>query len=488
MSNSNIVIGKFTLESLTNGMYATSKDLFREYVQNAVDSIDNAIKDDVVFEKEAYIKIIVDSIGKKIRIEDNGQGIQKEYAAKFLLDIGNSSKSRKNSRGFRGIGRLAGMGYCNKLVFKTSYFGEQTKSIITFDADLLRELLRSSNDKNESITDVLDAVTKIDFENEKENKHYFIVELDGVDSSDGLLECERIKTYLIQNLPLKFSELFKWGDVITKKIAKEGYKIPSYSILFEDRNEVKELNKRYRDIFISDRVKKYKKTINDIEIKPFYDDDNNLLAILWYVKTDYSGTILDEHIKGIRVRQGNILIGNKSTSNQYFKEERFNGWLFGELYVTDIRLVPNARRDDFENTAEYIKLKDMLYDWSNTISKEIRKISLERSVNEDKKMFVEANNDDENNLIIEDLSFISDDEEINDDVDESSIVANNELFDKFKMLLRQKSGTSKYLALNMRNDISMEQKRILEKVFDIIFTTNSHKKAESIVNDIVENY
>lgn len=67
-------------------------------------------------------------------------------------------------------------------------------------------------------------------------------------------------------------------------------------------------------------------------------------AILWYAKTDYSGTILDDLTKGIRIRQGNILIGDKSTSNQFFREDRFNGWLIGELYIIDPNFVPNARR------------------------------------------------------------------------------------------------------------------------------------------------
>ena len=39
-----IKIGKFTLETLTTGMYDSPKDIYREYIQNAVDSIDNAIK------------------------------------------------------------------------------------------------------------------------------------------------------------------------------------------------------------------------------------------------------------------------------------------------------------------------------------------------------------------------------------------------------------------------------------------------------------
>ena len=38
-----IEIGKFTLESLTTGMYNNPEIVYREYIQNAVDSFDNAI-------------------------------------------------------------------------------------------------------------------------------------------------------------------------------------------------------------------------------------------------------------------------------------------------------------------------------------------------------------------------------------------------------------------------------------------------------------
>lgn len=37
--NRDVVVGKYTLETLTNGMYSNSLDLYREYIQNAVDSM-----------------------------------------------------------------------------------------------------------------------------------------------------------------------------------------------------------------------------------------------------------------------------------------------------------------------------------------------------------------------------------------------------------------------------------------------------------------
>ena len=37
-----IQVGKYTLESLTTGMYSDPKIIYREYIQNSVDSLENA--------------------------------------------------------------------------------------------------------------------------------------------------------------------------------------------------------------------------------------------------------------------------------------------------------------------------------------------------------------------------------------------------------------------------------------------------------------
>ena len=38
-----VEVGKFTLESLTTGMYSDPRIVYREYIQNSVDSIENAV-------------------------------------------------------------------------------------------------------------------------------------------------------------------------------------------------------------------------------------------------------------------------------------------------------------------------------------------------------------------------------------------------------------------------------------------------------------
>ncbi len=89
----NFVIGKYTLESLTDGMYALPLDLYREYVQNAVDSIDMA-KILKISDKETFtIKIEIDRAQSRIYIHDNGCGIPALEAGSTLIDIGNSKKT-----------------------------------------------------------------------------------------------------------------------------------------------------------------------------------------------------------------------------------------------------------------------------------------------------------------------------------------------------------------------------------------------------------
>lgn len=486
---SNIVIGKYTLESLTNGMYASPMDLFREYVQNAVDSIDSAVASEMIKKQDAQIEITVNRIEHKISIWDNGTGISTEKAERILLDIGNSEKDRVTNRGFRGIGRLAGLGYCKKLIFSTSFRGEHRKTQIVFDAKLLREKLHAKSNQTESIFDVLDAVTEVSYLEEKEKSHYFLVELQDVDTDSNLLKEEEVKSYFVQNFPLEYKPSFHWGTIINKKIESEGYSIPSYSIFFSNGESKEQLYKTYDNSFVSDRVKKYVKNIDDIEIVPFLLDEK-IIAILWYAKLEYAGTILDEQIKGIRIRQGNILIGDKNTANKFFKEDRFNGWLLGELFILGDDLIPNARRDDFEETPEYLALKNELLDWSTGISKEIRRMSLERSNSTEKKNTIErvVEDSDENGLEIEDLSFADEDDAINGEYDETAIIAENELFDKFQVLLGQKNNNYKYKVLNLREDIPHEQRRILEKVLNTLYDNYPKKKAEPLAECIIRNY
>ena len=260
-----LVIGKYTLESLTNGMYASPFDMYREYIQNAVDSFDEAIAQGIELSEKLSIEIQVDPEKKLVVIRDNGCGISVHEAIPTLLDIGNSRKSRFISRGFRGIGRLAGLSYCEKLVFRTSYRDENCATVIEFNAALLKQLLLPTAEESVSVEDVINRIVSPRIEKETAYRRYFEVILEGVWEETGLTDIELVCDYLLQHAPLQFSSDFKWGRTIVEKMRLNGYKIPEYKITVNNKN----LYKPYLDSFISDRVKRNEDLIKDVEVQTF---------------------------------------------------------------------------------------------------------------------------------------------------------------------------------------------------------------------------
>ena len=79
-----LIIGKYTLESLTNGMYASPLDMYREYVQNAVDSLDEAFANGIELPDKLSIDITIDAENRVITIRDNGVGVPAETASETL--------------------------------------------------------------------------------------------------------------------------------------------------------------------------------------------------------------------------------------------------------------------------------------------------------------------------------------------------------------------------------------------------------------------
>lgn len=483
------VVGKYTLESLTNGMYSSPMDLYREYIQNAVDSIDDAVKSGLLEKSTSRIDISIDTDTSTIRIRDNGCGIGVNNAARLLIDIGNSKKSRATSRGFRGIGRLAGLGYCDSLSFVTSASGEELKSIITFDAKHLKQLLIPGTNDDDSIYDVIDMVVSKQTQPEKASIHYFEVVLSGVSLQNELTTYTALKDYLTQNIPLPFHPDFHWGRTILSKVAINGYNVPEYNVFLQHDGRVEQLYKPYRDIIVSDRVKKLDDNIHDIQLKVLGPQEAPL-AILWYASTNFYGTIIDTTIKGLRIRQGNILIGNHATCAQFFKEERFNGWVIGEIHILHDGLIANSRRDNFEQNEPYFQLAEEIQECATTITKELRKLSYDRSLSSAKKAVVDADiADDVNGLAIEDMNFTCDTDEFTlMHKSDGDLEAETDFVDKLSLILGQKSRQTKYTAININDKLTVEQRRTLERVFDVICQEYGEAESQAFINTIAGKF
>ncbi len=111
--------------------------------------------------------------------------------------------------------------------------------------------------------------------------------------------------------------------------------------------------------------------VRGIEFFQGYKSTGELMFIGWYGITDLSGAIRDKRVNGLRLRKKNILIGDNKTADKFFGNnptyQNFNRWFLGEIYVYDDELIPNARRDDFEQGDEY-----------SEFAKEVRKTTAEK--------------------------------------------------------------------------------------------------------------
>ena len=372
-----VSIGKFTLESLTTGMYSDARIVYREYIQNAVDSLEEAVADQLLEKSGVRIDIVVDDIKQYICVRDNGIGISASSAASVLLSVGKSQKRHSKNRGFRGIGRLGGMSYCDTLVFTTSAEGEQLSTKVTFDCKKLREMLVPDAFEELDLASVLSSVTTILQSEEAAHKHYFTVEMFDVDPLSGLLDYEDIEDYISQVAPLPYrSRIFARVTDIHRHVSEYGYTIEEFPVFIGKNDlDLEPIYKPNRNHFHSDRNKMKPDEILDVRYFSVLIDGVTC-AVGWYAIGNWYGMISEDNIGGLRVRKGNILIGDAKTLNPIFKEPRFNGWVQGEVFVLSDGLIPNARRDDFERNELYFSFIEAL---SNEIGTEISSIIREAS-------------------------------------------------------------------------------------------------------------
>lgn len=373
------VAGKFLLEILTRGMYSNPMHVYREYIQNSSDAIDKAVEAGIISASESEIHIDIDSRERRISIRDNGIGIPQAIAQVKLLNVGASDKDGTTERGFRGIGRLGGLAYASQVQFITSAAGDTTKTIMTCDCDRMQQLLQKTNSETTDIMETFKAISTFEQTPEDANSHYFEVILTGVPIESGLLDEPVAMRYLAETAPVDFnSQQFMQARKIREKFAGEGFPITCYRILRGARKQP--IFKLYSRSMSTGKQERTKDTdyIRDVEFVYEKAADGKPLYMGWIAITDFSGSISDESIQGIRFRKGNILVGNNETFAKFFplsalEGSRANKCFAGEIHTLHEGLVPNSQRDDFEPSPIYNEMKDALTVWAGSINKKYRR-------------------------------------------------------------------------------------------------------------------
>jgi molecular chaperone HtpG len=119
--------------------------------------------------------------------------------------------------------------------------------------------------------------------------------------------------------------------------------------------------------------------VTDLELCELTSVDGNVAAIAWVLHHGYSGAIPSSaSIKGLRLRTGNMQVGEHALLEELFPESRFNSWAVGEIHVVDSKVLPNGRRDHFEQSVHFDNLLNQIGPLAREISRRCRQSSIGR--------------------------------------------------------------------------------------------------------------
>lgn len=292
---------------------------------------------------------------------------------RILRNIAHSTKKRGEDKGFRGIGRLGGLGYCSKLIFKTSYYGEPVKSIMTWDAEMLKNIINDRR-SNEEAVQVLSQVTQLETCNEDIEAHYFEVVMENV-TSDDLLDINSVTEYLSMVAPVDISSQFIFRSKIRNYMKGNKLSVDTYNIFVNND----QIYKPYTSAIYEDNNGGKRKVddILDVEFLLTKDNKGEVMYWGWYTISCLKGQMKPKNIaRGIRLRKENIQIGDEEICKKFFtktEDQRFSFYYFGEIHALSKGLIPNSRRDYFSDSIEcvefekcikqdFLKLKELCYD------------------------------------------------------------------------------------------------------------------------------
>jgi hypothetical protein len=374
----NIVVGKDILELVSGAMYVDPLNLYREYVQNATDSIDQKGNGE-----GGKVEITLDPNQRSISVRDNGVGVKNKDFSKVMTAIGGSQKrSIPGSRGFRGVGRLAGLGYCRSLSFRSK--GDNDKQIreITWDCVRFKKILRDSSFRGD-LKDVIKQVCTVSSSPALDDSPFFEVTMNGVVrlKNDVLLNGEAVENYLSQVAPVPFHPKFSFSSDLDSKLSEYGIG-SGYTVTLVDKNLHEDkagqnIYRPHRDEFMAAGGK-----IDGVGTIQYFElpgRDGEVAAIGWIAETSYYGALPPSGlVKGIRFRVGNIQVGESDIVANEFPESRFNSWSIGEVHVVTNKVIPNGRRDNFEDNIHYEEMLGQLQPYLKSVAQVCRKKSSRR--------------------------------------------------------------------------------------------------------------
>ena len=364
------VVGKDVLELLSTAMYVDPLTIYREYVQNAADAIDQARAGG---HEAGRVEIVLDATARSATIRDDAAGIPASDFRRVLTSVGASAKRGTEARGFRGVGRLSGLAYARSLTFQSRAAGEARVSTMTWNCQALRTALRDPADTRD-LAAIIDAITTTTVTDEA-GAPYFEVCLEGLarQGDDRVMSQGAVSDYLSEIAPVPFDPSFCNAAEIAKRLGG--------TVVLGDLtitiNGGEPLTRPFRNELPVDGGRPLK--LREVAFVEVPSNEGGIAAIAWVAHHDYEGAIHPStHVRGLRVRAGDVQVGEAGVLADIFPELRFDAWTVGEVHVLDPRIIPNGRRDDFERNVHLANLKNHLAPLGRDVANRCRTSSRDR--------------------------------------------------------------------------------------------------------------
>ena len=400
-------------------MYGERKNAIREYVQNSFDGIQAAVETGVLRDRGGKVSLTLSPDKKRLVILDNGVGLPHRIAVNTLTAVGASRKERGRQAGFRGIGRLAGIAFTRTLRVRTKAAGDDLESIVEFDCEALRQGMLNSGRK--PAADLISACTTFDQKRAADPEaHYFEVSLIGLKNAPAeAIDPLQMKAFLSQVAPVDFHPDFR---AFRTQILQESEAVETPDSTAEDEDEEDAVDESDEDeadwsvleddassmleripvSYVALVIRSGEPVREEQVYKPYRpklgvdDSDNVPLASIsvhhgasgawwgWVGHKNKPGEYQDDAVSGIRFRLKNIQIdGNElitlvpTTNDVRNPFSRWSNWFLGEIYVDPRAVVPNARRDNFEEDARWLAIRDEISEICSDLTAEARRVSKE---------------------------------------------------------------------------------------------------------------
>ncbi len=207
------------------------------------------------------------------------------------------------------------------------------------------------------------------------NKHFFEVKLEGFTDAPGeCLSPKKMYDFVSQVAPVPYPDAFPYQDELRDAAEKSGILIENVQITIKSGvGKPKPVTKQYGASyeFESGTV-----TLNDCAIR--HSPTDRWWA--WVGKKAESGAYTDTRVGGLRVRVRNIQIDGTAIVRDIFRDHaksyvRFQDYFLGEIFIKTGTLVPNARRDGFEEDAAWKRIRNELATVVKELGKEAYRVS-----------------------------------------------------------------------------------------------------------------